>query len=442
MSYIHRLMMILIMILLATVTVGGAFASTVTVSGGDIPNVGDTVSIPVTLDIADNGLLYYQMRIIVGNPDVAQITKVDFPDWASMKYVETTLPAPNVFVTAGQIIAPFKIQPGTTNVPIANITLQGLKSGSTPVTIQYVGQDLNGQWVYPTLQAGIVLVNGESPSPTTTVTTTATATSPSPTTTVTTTATATSPSPTTTVTTTATATSPSPTTTVTTTATATSPSPTTTVTTTATATSPSPTTTVPTTAPYTGPTGQAYLSTTPQGAHIVLDGTPSGAVTPIIMTVPVGSHEVILKLAGYDELQANFEVKTNAMTTVSRRLSPGSSVIPTTPVTTVVTTVPTTTVTQVTTVPTIEPTTFPTSQGSGALQIPSWATRFLSDFQVPLGIINLFLKIHTFFTPKAFKKRNLPFYCPVPLFQLKKSVFACSLLRRMFSLSGTDTLAK
>jgi len=144
-------------------------------------------------------------------------------------------------------------------------------------------------------------------------------------------------------------------------------------------------TTVPTTAPYTGPTGQAYLSTTPQGAHIVLDGTPSGAVTPIIITMPTGTHVVILKLTGYDELQANFEVKTNAMTTVSRRLAPGSSVIPTTQGTTVVTTVPTTTVTQVTTIPTVAPTTFPTSSGSGFIPIPSWATRFLSIFQFHWG---------------------------------------------------------
>jgi hypothetical protein len=99
-------------------------------------------------------------------------------------------------------------------------------------------------------------------------------------------------------------------------------------------------------------------------------------------------HVVILKLVGYDEMQADFEVKTNAMTTVSRRLSPGSFVIPTTPgtpVVTVITTVPTTPVTPVTTVPTISPTTVPTTQDNGFLQIPAWATRFLSFFPVKWG---------------------------------------------------------
>ncbi len=42
------------------------------------------------------------------------------------------------------------------------------------------------------------------------------------------------------------------------------------------------------------------------------------------MTVPTGSHVAILKLAGYDEMQADFGVSTNAMTTVSKRFSPGT----------------------------------------------------------------------------------------------------------------------
>jgi len=98
------------------------------------------------------------------------------------------------------------------------------------------------------------------------------------------------------------------------------------------------------------------------------------------MTVPVGNHDIIFKLAGYSEVQANFEAKTNTMATVSRRLSPGSGVIPTTPGTTGITTVPTTTVTHPTTVTTIVPRTFPTQQVSGFLKIPSWATRFMSYF--------------------------------------------------------------
>jgi hypothetical protein len=150
-----------------------------------------------------------------------------------------------------------------------------------------------------------------------------------------------------------------------------------------------PTTVVPTTPPYTGPTGQVFFFTAPQGAHIVLDGVLSNEVTPIVMTVPTGSHVAILKLAGYDEIQADFSVSTNAMTTVSKRFSPGTSVIPTTPgtpVPTVVTTVPTTTVTQVTTSPTIAPTTIPTASNGGIFNFPSWATQFIQQFPWKWGL--------------------------------------------------------
>ena len=135
-----------------------------------------------------------------------------------------------------------------------------------------------------------------------------------------------------------------------------------------------------TTPPYTGPTGQVYISTIPQGAAITLDGIPSDAVTPILLSVPVGKHVVLLKLAGYNEAEANFEVKNGVMTTVSQRLSPGSSVIPIKPVTTAVTTVPVTTVTRFTPAPTVAPVIIPTSQGNGFIQIPSWASRFIGFF--------------------------------------------------------------
>lgn len=379
--------MVSIMILFATITVGGVYASTVTVSGGQISQVGEETSIPIVLDVADNGLIYYQMTITVTDPTVAQVTSVGFPSWAGLHNVATTLPATTVFATAGDLQqnpSAFQNQPGATNVPIATVTLKGLKAGSTPVTVSFVGQGLGGVVVHPTIQAGTLQVGGVVP---TTTATTVITTSPTtvvttvPTTVVTTT-------PTTAVTTTVTTVpTTTPTTTVTTQATTTVPTTVvTTQTTTVVPTEPTVvpttevTTAVPTTPPYTGPTGQVYISTSPQGAHIVLDGATSGAVTPIIMTVPTGSHEVILKLGGYDEMKANFEVKTNAMTTVSRRLSPGNSVIPTTPgtpvVTTISTTIPTTGVTQVTTAPTTVPTTA-TSGWSYKTIVPSWLKKIL-----------------------------------------------------------------
>ncbi len=404
MSYTKKLMMVSIMILLATITVGGVYASTVTVSGGQISLAGDQITVPVVMDVANNGLIYYQMRVTVADPTIAQVTAVSFPSWAGLHVIATTLPASEVVVTAGDLHQnpnDFLNPPGATNVPIATVTLKGLKAGSTPINLEFVGQGLGATTFYPTIQAGTLQVGGGVPTTTTVVPTTTTVvpttttvvpttTTVVPTTTTVVPTTTTVVPTTTTVVPTTTTVVPTTTTVVPTTTTVvptttTVVPTTTTVVPTTTTVVPTTTTVVPTTTtivptttptPYTGPTGQVYFSTTPQSAHIVLDGTTSGAVTPIIMTLPTGSHGVVLKMAGYDELQANFEVKTNAMTTVSRRLSPGNSVVPTTPGTTVVTTIPTTTITQVTTVPTIVPT---TASGAWSYKMifPSWLQKIL-----------------------------------------------------------------
>jgi len=101
-----------------------------------------------------------------------------------------------------------------------------------------------------------------------------------------------------------------------------------------------------------------------------MDGGQTSAVTPFILTQAVGPHQVIFKLTGYNDVLVDFEVKQNQMTTVARKLVPGSGVIPVPTGTTVITTVPTQT--QVTTVPTTSPT-----QGSGIIQFPTWFKRWV-----------------------------------------------------------------
>ena len=400
MSYTTKIMMISVMMLLATITVGGVYASTVTVTGGQISQAGDEISVPIILDIADNGLMAYQMRIIVTDPTVAEVTRVTFPSWAGFNNVVTTLPATTVEATVIDMQTNpnnFHNKAGQTNIPIATVTLKGLKAGSTPINLNFVGQDLGGGWVYPTIQAGTLQVNGVVPTtvvttqattavpttttavpttttvpPTTVVTTQATTAVPTTTTAVPTTTTV---PPTTVVTTQATTAVPTTTTAVPTTTTV---APTTVVTTQATTAVPTTPTPVPTMPVPTGPTGQVYFSTTPQGAAIYIDGSLSNAVTPATMAVPVGTHQAVFKLAGYNDLQAGFEAQTNAMTTVSRRLYPGSSVIQVTPGTTgvpVVTTVPTTTVTQITVVPTTVPGTRPI--WPFRITWPSWVRHYL-----------------------------------------------------------------
>jgi hypothetical protein len=596
MSYPMKLMMISVMMIFATITVGGVYASTVTVSGGQISQVGGEISVPIVLDTADNGLIYYQMRITVADPTVAQVTRVDFPSWATISNVTTTLPATVVEAWAGDLATIPSNLPGTPNVLIATVTLKGLKAGPTQINLAFGGQCIGGATVRPAIQAGTLQVGSSAPTtgeisvssvptgakiyldgtdtglitPNTktgvspgshtvrcnltgytdnsqSVTVTAGVTipvsltltpvsQPSPTTgeisvssvptgakiyldgtdtglitpntktgvspgshtircsladytdnsqTVTVTAGVTIP-----VTLTLTPVSQPPTTgaisvssvptgakiyldgtdtglitpntktgvspgshtircsladytdnsqTVTVTAGVTipvsltltpvsQPSPTTgeisvssvptsatvfldgvntghvtsttltgitpglhtlliklsgyvdasqPVTVTVGQTTQATLTLIPTMPVPTGPTGQVYFSTTPQGATIFIDGAPANSVTPTIMAVSVGTHQAVFKLAGYNDLQAGFVAQMSSMTSVSRRLSPGSGVIiPITPGTTgtpVFTVVPTTTVTHITTVPT----TAPGSSWYSKPWLPSWVRNLL-----------------------------------------------------------------
>lgn len=363
MNSTQKFMITLIMITFAIFATGGAYASTITVSDGQVSQAGGTTTVPITLDVADTGLISYRMTITVGDPSIAQVTKVDFPPWVNIQNIETTLPATSVVTSAGDLqlnVNAFHNQPGATNIPIATLTMNGLKAGFTPVSVQFVGLGVSGGDIYPTIKAGTLQVNGVAPTQITTAVTTQA------TTVVTTQAT--------------TAVTTQVTTAVTTQATTVVPITTTTVV----PTTPTP---VPTMPVPTGPTGQVYFSTTPQGAAIFIDGARTNAVTPFIIAVPVGTHQVVFKLAGYNDLQAGFTAQQSSMATVSRRLSPGASVIPTTPVTTVATTVPRTTGTQITTVPTTVPTVVPTTvpttvPGYWSYQafIPSWLKNYLPFF--------------------------------------------------------------
>ncbi len=322
----------IICILLAGLA-GIASAVTITVGGGQIATVGDQIDVPVTLDSAPTGLSFFQMTVTSTDPSVASIVKVSFPPWATLNSTGS-LPAGTVELTA--IDLGHANPPGASNILLATVTVKGLKAGSTQLT---VNKNSLGDPSYHESPAGVVvpgpiLVRGVAPTPTTPVPTTST---PVPTTVVPTT--------------------------------------------------PTP---IPTPTPLptpVGPTGQVYFSTTPQGAAIIIDGVASNGVTPFIIPVPVGSHQVVFRLAGYNELQAGFTAQQSSMTTVSRRLSPGGSIIPTTRVTTVATTVPGTSVTPITTVPTTGPTVLPTTVPTGdpyswlyQVTVPSWFKTYIPFF--------------------------------------------------------------
>jgi len=344
MNYRQTFRMTFFMVVVLAGLIGLTAAATVIVGGGQISPVGNQIDVPVTLDSAPNGLSYYKITAVVADPSVAIITGVKYPAWVNSALTSTgPLPAGSVSMKGADLSG--SISPGSTNVPLATITVQGLKAGTTTISTSVDSMfDVNFSQFGGTVggQPGTVQVTGNA-TPTPTVTTTTPATTA---TTVVTTSPTTQP--TTTVTTTSTETT-MPTTEPTSTET--------TVVTTSPTTQPTtPVTTVPTTAPTTsppsGPTGSVYLSTTPTGANIYIDGssTPSGT-TPAIIMLSVGTHHASLRLDGYKDVPVYFEVEQDMTTIIApRTLVPGIGVMTdpsnsqltiTTNPTTVITTIPT-----------------------------------------------------------------------------------------------------
>ena len=180
--------------------VTGASAQTVSTGDFQIPSVGGTVSVPIVLDSAPNGLIGAEYTVTLSNAAVADITGFTAPPWSSFMLPQT-FPGPTTTFTVRMVdFSGIAVPLGATNVNVGTLTLTGKATGVSSIVITPSAalgfQDRAANIYAVTTPQGSVTVG----TPTTTVTTTATTTQP--TTTVTTTATTTQP--TTTVTTTTT----------------------------------------------------------------------------------------------------------------------------------------------------------------------------------------------------------------------------------------------
>jgi hypothetical protein len=118
----------------ATVTTVPATAPAVSIGTGSfrIASVGGTASVPIVLASAPDGISGYTLTAALGDPSVAEITAVAFPDWAGM----TSGPA----VPAGQVLLQavdmsMQVPPGATNLTLATLTVTGRAAGTTGITV-------------------------------------------------------------------------------------------------------------------------------------------------------------------------------------------------------------------------------------------------------------------------------------------------------------------
>lgn len=143
---------------------GVAAAATIQITGAGITTPGETATIPVTLDETPAGLAGYKMTITLTTPGVARITEVSFPEWASLKNVDATLPAEIVVITAVDLMDTMKT--GATNLPLCDLTIEGVASGTTDVAITVTElTDDSGNPIQFTIIPASVMVGSSGSSP-------------------------------------------------------------------------------------------------------------------------------------------------------------------------------------------------------------------------------------------------------------------------------------
>jgi PEGA domain len=78
-------------------------------------------------------------------------------------------------------------------------------------------------------------------------------------------------------------------------------------------------------------TGSLSVTTTPAGATVFIDGVQQGVTPATIPALSPGSHTLLLKLAGYQDLSTPFTVTAGQMATFTTGLSPAATELPALP---------------------------------------------------------------------------------------------------------------
>ena len=116
--------------------VGFAWASPslVTTPEGEISfEAGESCELYLGVDTLPEGLSGYNLTVELNDPKVAEIESVSFPVWAGMNAM-SVVPASSVWLRAMDLQQ--VIEEGAENPELATLTLKGLKSGSTGITVR------------------------------------------------------------------------------------------------------------------------------------------------------------------------------------------------------------------------------------------------------------------------------------------------------------------
>ncbi len=152
-------------VLLLIVAGGVALAESISYSPGSRNViVGASTTYQIVLDSAPNGLAGFDIDVSVATPATAEIESVSFPSWAAMNNAGS-LPAGTVRISGVDVNQ--QVQTGSTNVVLATITVKGLSSGTTELSVNVRGLDADGGGVISAgVSTGQIVVSTPTPTPT------------------------------------------------------------------------------------------------------------------------------------------------------------------------------------------------------------------------------------------------------------------------------------
>lgn len=222
-------------------------------------DVGGSASVTVTLSEVPNGLSGFKINVTVSDPAIAEISGAAFPSMYSLTSVDIS--QDNATVTLKAADLENSVQPGDSNVELADVELTGVSSGTVTLSVVAIQvDDDDGGAIEPDTREGSATVEGSDSTGSTATATPAETATPTPTDASGTTETA-SPTPTATA-------SPSPA------------SPTETVSPTTRTPSPSPTTAAATTQP--GTTSGSETPTETAGSTLIPTPSPTASPTATV----------------------------------------------------------------------------------------------------------------------------------------------------------------
>lgn len=153
----------LIVLIISLIIPLGVSASSISFSPLSVViNESETADVIISIDNLPNGLAGYIFTVEIGGGEIAEITQISFPEWASLNNA-TDVPSTAVRINA--VDMSLGVKPGSNNVILATITAKGKSSGSTTIYLKDIQIDADGgNLLDPILNPGTITVRSLSSS--------------------------------------------------------------------------------------------------------------------------------------------------------------------------------------------------------------------------------------------------------------------------------------